>query len=136
VEIDPRRATGRARPSAAHPQRAKSQKISAGFRRRAFLGLTLIGLFESTFKTSYRNEPTAKAMSTATLQSPLFERIHSALTSSPFVPSNEVRVEAADGRVVLKGSVRSFFQKQMAQEAIRRVDGVETIDNLLEVNWA
>jgi osmotically-inducible protein OsmY len=45
-------------------------------------------------------------------------------------------VETADGRVTLKGNVRSFFQKQMAQEAVRRVDGVERIDNLLEVNWA
>jgi osmotically-inducible protein OsmY len=75
-------------------------------------------------------------MSTATMQSPLFERIHNALTASPYLPRQQVRVEAADGRVVLKGSVRSFFQKQMAQEAIRRIDGVETIDNLLEVNWA
>ena len=75
-------------------------------------------------------------MSTATLSTPLFEQIHSALTSSPYLPSQKVRVETADGRVVLKGSVRSFFQKQMAQEAIRRIDGVETIDNLLEVNWA
>jgi osmotically-inducible protein OsmY len=47
-----------------------------------------------------------------------------------------VSVEAADGRVVLKGNVRSFFQKQMAQEAIRRIDGVQRIENLLEVNWA
>jgi osmotically-inducible protein OsmY len=75
-------------------------------------------------------------MSTATLSAPLFERIHEALTSNPYVPSREVRVEAAEGRVTLKGSVRSFFQKQMAQEAVRRVDGVETIENLLEVNWA
>jgi osmotically-inducible protein OsmY len=74
-------------------------------------------------------------MSTATLQSPLFDRIHAALSTSPYVPGREVRVEAADGRVVLKGNVRSFFQKQMAQEAIRRIDGVEAIDNLLEVNW-
>ena len=74
-------------------------------------------------------------MSTATLPAPLFERIHEALTSNPHVPS-QVRVEATDGRVTLKGSVRSFFQKQMAQEAIRRIDGVQRIDNLLEVNWA
>jgi osmotically-inducible protein OsmY len=47
-----------------------------------------------------------------------------------------VRIEAEDGRVVLKGSVRSFFEKQMAQEAIRRIDGVQLIDNMLEVNWA
>jgi BON domain len=73
-------------------------------------------------------------MSTATLSTPLFERIHEALTANPHVP-RQVRVEAADGHVVLKGSVRSFFEKQMAQEAIRRVDGVQMIDNLLEVNW-
>jgi osmotically-inducible protein OsmY len=75
-------------------------------------------------------------MSTATLSAPLSQRIYEALTTSPYVPTRQVQVEAAGGRVVLKGSVRSFFQKQMAQEAIRRVDGVEQIDNLLEVNWA
>lgn len=75
-------------------------------------------------------------MSTATLHTPLFERIHDALTTSPHLPKQQFRIEAADGCVVLKGSVRSFYQKQMAQEAIRRIDGVERIDNLLEVNWA
>ncbi len=75
-------------------------------------------------------------MNTATATRPLFEKIHEALLSNPHVPSREVRVEAADGRVVLKGHVRSFFQKQMAQEAIRQVHGVERIENLLEVNWA
>jgi osmotically-inducible protein OsmY len=76
-------------------------------------------------------------MSTSVLSTPLFERIHEALTANPHLPScRQVRVEAADGRVVLKGSVRSFFEKQMAQEAVRRIDGVQKIDNLLEVNWA
>jgi osmotically-inducible protein OsmY len=77
------------------------------------------------------------AMSTATLSRPLFERIHEALTTNPHVPNRRhVQVEAADGHVVLKGSVRSFFEKQMAQEAIRRIDGVQRIENELEVNWA
>jgi len=75
-------------------------------------------------------------MNAATVSRPLFERIHDALNSNPHVPCNQVRVEAEEGRVVLKGSVSSFFQKQMAQEAIRRVDGVQQIDNLLQVNWA
>ena len=75
-------------------------------------------------------------MSTATLSAPLSQRIYEALTINPHVPSRQVEVEAADGHVVLKGNVRSFFQKQMAQEAIRRIDGVERIENLLEVNWA
>jgi osmotically-inducible protein OsmY len=75
-------------------------------------------------------------MNAATLSRPLFERIHDALSSNPHVPSQLVRFETADGRVVLKGNVASFFQKQMAQEAVRRVDGVQQIDNLLQVNWA
>jgi len=75
-------------------------------------------------------------MSTATISRPLFDRIRDALTTCPYVPSQNVSVEAADGRVVLKGSVTTFFQKQMAQETIRRIDGVEQIENLLQVNWA
>jgi len=75
-------------------------------------------------------------MSTATATRPLFERIHDALVTNPHVPSDRVRVEATEGRVVLKGDVSSFFQKQMAQECIRRLDGVQRIDNLLQVNWA
>lgn len=76
------------------------------------------------------------SLATAPTTRPLFDRICDALTTNPHVPSKNVRVEAADGRVVLKGSVSTFFQKQMAQEAIRRLDGVEQIDNLLQVNWA
>lgn len=76
-------------------------------------------------------------MSTVAFSQPLFDRIHDALTTSPYLPSRrQVRIEAADGQVVLKGSVQSFFEKQMAQEAIRRVDGVQAINNQLEVNWA
>lgn len=76
-------------------------------------------------------------MSTVAFSQPLFDRIHEALTISPYLPSRrQMRVEATDGQVVLKGNVRSFFEKQMAQEAIRRVDGVQAINNLLEVNWA
>lgn len=75
-------------------------------------------------------------MNTATFSRPLFERIHDALTTNPHVPSRQVRIETEDGRVVLKGSVSSYFQKQMAQEAVRRVDGVQQIDNMLQVNWA
>jgi osmotically-inducible protein OsmY len=74
-------------------------------------------------------------MSTAIISSPLFERIHDAMLANPYVSGHQVHIEANEGRVVLKGNVRSFFQKQMAQEGIRRIDGVEMIDNLLEVNW-
>ena len=67
---------------------------------------------------------------------PLFDRVHSALSANPYVPRQQVQFEESGGRVVLTGSVRSFYEKQMAQEAIRRLDGVQLIDNLLEVSWA
>lgn len=77
-----------------------------------------------------------KVMSTATLTRPLFDQICDALTTNPHVPFQDLRIETAEGRVVLKGNVKTFFQKQMAQEAVRRVDGVQQIENLLQVNWA
>jgi osmotically-inducible protein OsmY len=72
----------------------------------------------------------------ATISTPFFDSIRTALISSPHVPTKKVNFEADSGNVVLKGHVSSFFQKQMAQEAILRVDGVQMIDNRLEVNWA
>jgi osmotically-inducible protein OsmY len=38
--------------------------------------------------------------------------------------------------VTLRGVVRTYFQKQMAQEVVRRVDGVDEICNELEVTSA
>ena len=66
----------------------------------------------------------------------LHERILSAIEASPHLARNAIQTETEEGRVTLRGRVSSYFQKQMAQESIRRVDGVEQIDNLLEVYWA
>ncbi|MEX2170014.1 MAG: BON domain-containing protein [Pirellulales bacterium] len=65
----------------------------------------------------------------------LLEQISVALQASPYVPRQRVLVETQEGAVRLRGNVDSFFQKQMAQEVIRRLDGVEQIENLLEVSW-
>jgi len=46
-----------------------------------------------------------------------------------------LRFETQEGRVVLRGTVSSYYQKQMAQEALRRLKGVDHIENHLEVNW-
>lgn len=66
----------------------------------------------------------------------LLDEVHGALLRSPYVGAHDLRVEAVAGVVRLEGAVRSFFHKQMAQELIRRVDGVERIENRLQVNWA
>ena len=66
---------------------------------------------------------------------PLAARLRSELAGNPYFAPRHVRVEAEHGRVTLHGVVNSYFHKQMAQEAVRRVDGVAEVENLLEVNW-
>lgn len=65
----------------------------------------------------------------------LLDRVHGALSRSPYISAQELRVETREGVVRLEGAVRSFFHKQMAQETIRRLDGVERIENCLQVQW-
>jgi osmotically-inducible protein OsmY len=61
--------------------------------------------------------------------------VQSALQQSPYLVNHKLRFETEEGRVVLRGVVKSYYQKQMAQEALRKLDGVERIENELEVNW-
>ena len=67
--------------------------------------------------------------------SELLDEVECALEQSPYLSSKEMRIEAFNGVVRLEGAVNSFFQKQMAQELLRRVDGVQKIDNRLQVTW-
>ena len=67
--------------------------------------------------------------------SPLEDRVHCAIEQNPYIPPKTLRFETNEGRVTLRGTVGTFFQKQMAQESIRRVAGVEEITNELEVCW-
>lgn len=116
-------------------QHATRKKVGKLCRRRKQIVLFFSGFGLSPLSTHL--SPLATAMSSAaTLARPLCDRISDALFSNPHVSSQNVSVETADGRVILKGSVTTFFQKQMAQEAVRRIDGVEQIENLLQVNWA
>ncbi len=64
---------------------------------------------------------------------PLEDRVLTALEQNPHVARRRLRFETCEGRVTLRGSVGSFFQKQMAQEALRHIDGVYEIANELEV---
>ena len=62
--------------------------------------------------------------------------VHQALAQSPFLTTTrQLRFETQEGKVVLQGVVNSYYQKQMAQETLRRVKGVNQIDNRLEVCW-
>lgn len=65
----------------------------------------------------------------------LNQRVLVALESNPHLPRRMLRIETHEGRVVLRGTVQSYYQKQMAQEMLRGIDGVGSIDNRLEVTW-
>lgn len=65
----------------------------------------------------------------------LVQLVHTALESSPYVEPGPLRIEAEHGAVQLHGQVGTYFEKQMAQEAVLRLDGVERLENHLEVNW-
>jgi len=66
---------------------------------------------------------------------PLADRVLTALEESPYISRRKLRFETHKGRVVLRGVVGTYFQKQMAQECVRNVDGVRHIENELEVCW-
>jgi osmotically-inducible protein OsmY len=69
----------------------------------------------------------------------LVDRIAEALKSSPHTArqSQSLRIEpgSEEGHIRLVGRVQTFFEKQMAQETIRTLDGVSRIENLVEVTW-
>ena len=67
----------------------------------------------------------------------LHQQVASAIQKSSHLNSRRLRYEAAgDGKVILHGTVASYFEKQLAQETIREVDGVGQIDNLIQVSWS
>jgi osmotically-inducible protein OsmY len=63
----------------------------------------------------------------------LEERIGFAIGDSPYLTGSNVSIEPDARRVVVRGVVRSYYEKQMAQETLLRVDGIESVDNHLEV---
>ena len=66
----------------------------------------------------------------------LKEQTVRALQGSPQLPKNcRLDVREKEGHVMLLGTVGTYFQKQMAQEVVRSLEGVEHIENCLEVAW-
>ena len=68
-----------------------------------------------------------------TCEATLEERIGSAADVSPYLTGSNISLEPVSRRVVVRGVVHSYYEKQMAQETLLRVDGVESVENHLEV---
>ncbi len=75
-------------------------------------------------------------MGQSMIDAPLDDRVLTALERNPYLARRNLRFETSEGRVILRGVVNTYFQKQMAQEALRNIDGVSEIANELEVCWA
>lgn len=65
----------------------------------------------------------------------LVQRLDSAIKGNPHLSGHQVFCSEEGGTVILQGRVRSYYQKQMAQEALRNLEGVERIVNDLQVDW-
>lgn len=60
-----------------------------------------------------------------------------AITHNPhLLKDKKLHFNEKTGRVVMKGNVNTYFEKQLAQEALRNIEGVREIENELVVDWA
>ena len=66
-------------------------------------------------------------------QHSLEELIGDALLRNPFLHGRRVKFRVQDSMVTLTGSVSSYFQKQMAQESLRGMQGLSRVHNELQV---
>ena len=51
----------------------------------------------------------------------VMEKVQAELNAEPAIRCCTISVDCVEGLVVLAGNVRTYYQKQMAQEAARRV---------------
>lgn len=64
----------------------------------------------------------------------LQSQVQSALLASPVVALRELRVERAEHALRLRGSVASFYHKQLAQEVVRAAVGERcAVENAISV---
>ena len=69
------------------------------------------------------------------LQKPLSLRdlVESALARSSYLAGKNLRFEVHNESVTLRGVVRSYYHKQLAQESLKSIEGVRLISNEIEV---
>jgi osmotically-inducible protein OsmY len=59
-------------------------------------------------------------------------RVVETLARDPYVDIFNIDVEALNGKVALQGKVHTSFEKEHAEDVVRKVKGVVAIENLLE----
>lgn len=73
-------------------------------------------------------------MQTTSLNPGFSDQLQIVVVQHPHLRQRNVRLETrTDGQVTIRGQVHSYFEKQMAQEAVRQIQGVTGIENELDV---
>ena len=95
------------------------------------------GAGKSSLSSPAKSETTGETRASANkghnMDTVLIGRVTSALQKNPYLNYSSLSCETKEGRVVLRGVVPSYFEKQMAQESIRSIEGINEIFNELEV---
>jgi osmotically-inducible protein OsmY len=63
----------------------------------------------------------------------LRDLVRNALARNPYLTGRDLRVEFEHSDVIIRGAVRTWYHKQVAQESVRRIDGIGAIRNELQV---
>ena len=66
-------------------------------------------------------------------RSELREIVESALVGSLYLSGKNLRFEVREEGLVLRGVVRTYYQKQLAQESLKAISGMPRIHNEIEV---
>jgi osmotically-inducible protein OsmY len=61
------------------------------------------------------------------------ELAESELRRNAYVALKNIGCDYRDGVLVLSGCLPTYYLKQLAQEAVARIDGIERVDNRIEV---
>jgi osmotically-inducible protein OsmY len=68
--------------------------------------------------------------------SSLTQKIQNAVVHNPHLNHRKIHFRTTEKRVVIEGTAQTYFEKQMAQEALREIEGIESIENQVEVVWS
>lgn len=63
----------------------------------------------------------------------LHVEVREVLAAAPYAELRRIGCDVLDGTATLRGSVRSFFLKQMAQHLVGQVRDIELVKNELQV---
>ena len=70
-----------------------------------------------------------------TNQGRIVEAARQRILHQPHLTIQRIWCDFQEGNLFLRGQVPSFYYKQLAQEAVARLDGVRQVVNEIEVVW-